>query len=83
MIIRVEQRHIDAGSRSNCSGCPIALALTEAIKKAVRVFRYNFAIEKRPIPVMLPAVATTFIKNFDAGRSVKPFEFEFEEGSLS
>jgi hypothetical protein len=83
--VRVEQRHLCAGRATSCTRCPIALALCEQhpivplgewevfSPDAIRVEEDGSAYYYR-----LPPSAARFVRDFDAGREVEPFEFTME-----
>jgi hypothetical protein len=77
MEIKVTKKHILAGRPCYCKRCPIALALKDAkIHKANLIFVGNRRIWIGETPFYeLPKKAVNFIERFDAGKSVKPFEF--------
>lgn len=73
--VRVMQRDIDRGHRSDCFKCPIALALKRAFPR--REFEVGFgfvSFEKGPT-ISLPTKAREFIDAFDNKQPVKPFTF--------
>lgn len=84
MIIRVTQEHIARGERQDCEKCPIALAAKDCWPNSGQVmaelqlelFDYN---GQEYYTYALPEVALEFIKNFDKGKEVKPFEFEMPD----
>jgi hypothetical protein len=78
MRIIVTQQNIDNGGRMMKSCCPIALSLKDAGKLGVSVDeRYiKYTDSKGQHVETLPQEATKFIKTFDNGGSVCPFEFE-------
>jgi hypothetical protein len=79
MIIQVTQEHIDHGTRNSCYECPVALALHENLlgKNEVRVIHYIEIIgEDVSLKYKLPDSVVHFIKRFDKGIKVEPFEFE-------
>jgi hypothetical protein len=73
MIINVLQKDIKNGVANTCDKCPVALAVRRATHKRVKV-GYVFVGVNRTW-YGLPKEATTFIKRFDMGKSVKPFRF--------
>lgn len=74
--IHVTQDHIDNGQMNKACFCPIALAL-----KTQHVYGAPFVINKGVKAcdeggfIPLPRSACRFIKAFDNGREVKPFNF--------
>ena len=84
MKIQVNAMHIVDG-RIDCHACPIALALMEVIDNeeyfvsvdwtGIAVGDYaegNYILTEEP-----SAPVAQFIKDFDAGKPVEPFEFDF------
>lgn len=81
--ITVNQKHIDTGVRYNCSQCPIALAIKEALpnEKFVEVYCWTAKVGRKSLG--LPFAASEFIKHFDhnpdkAIRPVAPVSFELD-----
>lgn len=74
MIIKVTQDHIDRGIRFWANFCPLAYAISEAVKRYVTVDRLNVRISGRFIA--LPEEAKRFASLFDGGEPVKPFSFD-------
>ena len=77
MIIKVIQRHIKNGVRLNPFSCPIALALREKLNS------YHIKVDKDECVIdtlvyKLPRFAQHFIKKFDDGKKVKPFNFKLD-----
>jgi len=87
--VKVTQEHINAGSAINCTKCPVALAINEAMSKYKE---YSYA-SVSPSCVRLvfnsdgdqisthwdtptPQPVRQFITEFDRGDTVEPFEFE-------
>jgi hypothetical protein len=86
MIIKVEQRHIDKGVRSNCEACPIALAVLEQYPDAHAVTVDDDIVAgidefdaEHCVRFHMSTAALDFMCDFDEGRAVKPFEFELDE----
>jgi hypothetical protein len=82
--VRVEWLDIEAGRRKNCVSCPLALAIHRAAGLPVYVAAEDVG-ECTGDPGdlgmrlgTLPARARRFVKNFDAGRDVQPFEFTLQ-----
>ena len=65
--IRVTQDHIRRGERGSLMRCPIGLALEDAGGAGVM-----FPLSS------LPEVAQNFVRDFDEGRRVEPFQFIME-----
>lgn len=85
MRISVTQRHIDYGESRNDEGCPVYLAIDQALgvdKHSIQVEGTGASIDGRFIP--FPSEVTTFICDFDRHEPVFSFEFEFcYDGSLA
>lgn len=81
MIIKVTQRHIDAGQKNKCVLCPLALALYDTTKEVWGVRdltygrRFHLYYDKQ-----LPKEAVLFVNRFDSGEKVEPCEFEMDVG---
>ena len=89
VTINVTQRDIEQGakmvaekefdlpkfSRSAC--CPIALAAKRKLGE-VRVSAQYLFINGEIVPTNLPEEAQYFVREFDAGGEVEPFEFRIE-----
>ena len=93
--VKLSQEDIDEG-RAMCDktglfksdNCPIWQAMRDCFTEkvyafeilvgAVRVFSDGYGEEF----FNLPLAATDFIQDFDAGREVKPFEFEIDHRSV-
>lgn len=72
MEVKVTQEHIDKGKQGSSIKCPIAIALEEMGHIAC-VSRLSVLVMNRNF--YLPFIASEFVKDFDAGRPVKPFSF--------
>ena len=82
MKISVIQHHINTGVRGNCKSDPIALALIDAgcvqpYAGVTRLFWYDGDGEKHTAEITEQLYE--FIRAFDQGEPVQPFEFELEE----
>jgi hypothetical protein len=76
MLIRVTEEHIKAGKPDNCRFCPIAIAITEALEhKYIVVVKPKLCYTCGRV-FALPEIARNFIRSFDLGKHVEPFEFE-------
>lgn len=75
MIVNVTQKHIDEGIRCKCDSCPVALALEDdtGVKWWVGCYSFRRGLANLSMPVLVDL----WIQNFDAGRPVVPFSFEF------
>lgn len=76
MIVRVTARSIRDAEYSK-SGCPVAVSLRKATGQPWTVREEEAECLSSGDVVDLPAVATRFIRDFDAEMPVHPFEFEF------
>jgi hypothetical protein len=79
MKIQVTAEHIRDGQRCNSARCPIALALQEPAWEAragaiLAVLSDGF--------YRLPYEVRKFMRDFDRGLPVEPFEFELGEPGL-
>jgi hypothetical protein len=82
-VIRVTADHIARGERSLSSRCPIARAIAEQSGFSLddiavgpdEASILNFEVWFR---ARLPLTAYAFIRDFDDGQPVKPFEFAAE-----
>ena len=78
--IKVTKAHIKRGKRGTSDWCPIALAVRRAYfypSVYGSWFCHGSGAGRRV--VQLPDVAREFIRRFDAGEDVAPFEFEVDE----
>lgn len=83
MIIKVKRRHIKNGLKGCPKRCAVALALEEqtgrkfiVAETVVKDLGFNLAGD-------LPRSAKVFIREFDVGRKVKPFNFRIKLAALS
>lgn len=74
MIIKVRQKHIDEGVRKTAGSCPVAKALDEQTDCDYN-YVYNHSIKYNGRNVHMPRSVQRFVKKFDSGRPVKPFNF--------
>ena len=75
--VRVEQRHIDAGTKGNSQCCPIALAVREEFPRLpvmVTDSRVYLAFKR----FILNDESKAFIENFDIGLPVEPCAFQLQ-----
>lgn len=75
MIIKVTEKHIYLGQRESADSCPVALAVTEAIKTEVSIDTDSISLDSWKTSTTLPRSAKRFIRNFDNSKPVKPFNF--------
>lgn len=71
--ISVEQKHINKGTKADIISCPINLACITKYPDAYTGTTIIFLDGKE---YFLPKTAQKFIRDFDAGRPVKPFTFK-------
>ena len=85
--IKVTQEHINKGKRKDYSSCPIALAVKDVFPNdVIEVGQFDLTFENcdyesgngKYLGYELPNIACNFVEDFDAGRNVKPFDFELE-----
>jgi hypothetical protein len=80
----VSQHHIDNGMQGVPNGCPLALSLEDAtgLKWRVGPYRISSYDLERPFDASLhcptPKAVEVWIRAFDRGEEVKPFQFEIE-----
>lgn len=78
MIIKVTQDDIWNGIKDDCCNCPVALAIGRRFpveSVAVRSLAITIGGIKFPLPVHV----WQWIRKFDTGCAVEPFEFELPE----
>jgi hypothetical protein len=82
MRIAVTQCDIDAGERGDCLWCPMVIAARRATRKRCLVDfadwsrrRLVLIIDGMGIVATLPPDARRWVKDYDAGRRVKPLAF--------
>lgn len=82
ILIKVSQYNINAGIEGDCFVCPIALAFVDAGMNCVvtgdyiRVrgeFKGGYGKKYKT-----PVLAQEFVRRFDRGGSVSPFQFVFD-----
>lgn len=83
MLIKVTQTDIDNGIKGSCVFCPIAQALRKQDKMAISIsvgscFIEYFKLGECNNSLRMPEIACNFIRAFDKGLPVEPFEFEAE-----
>ena len=77
VLIKVEQRHIDAGQRDP-SKCPIALAILEVLGKncgEVAVGRHELTVYGLSGPIPIPLALVHWIVTYDSEHKVPPLSF--------
>lgn len=82
LTVSVTQKHIDRGRFCNCTCCPIALAIADALPGAdVSVGLHEVIMYTEPWHhAYLPHEARQFINDFDQGGrgAAKPLTFKLE-----
>ena len=83
ITVNVTQKDIDEGAPKSQCLCPVALAIRALTRMKVYVCGHEvrfYVAKTHAIPYIaeLPADASSFIRNFDAGVSVSPFSFYLE-----
>lgn len=87
MKVSVRQRHIAFSPPQHPELCPIARALMDLGWTNISVGAFNVTMQmpnsKQWYLYLLPEKARNFIRDFDAGQPVEPFEFEMNLCSSS
>lgn len=82
MKIQVTEEHIKNGIKHSCRRCPVAQAIKLHIKENFNVHVIGVAVKLYLVNNVerytLPDEIIEWIKQFDAGLSVKPVSFELE-----
>lgn len=80
ITVEVTQADIDAGIKESCVDCPIARAISRAVRVDARVGTYwvSWRIGNFLTELTLPVAAVGWIMAFDRGYPVEPFTFELE-----
>lgn len=76
MKIKVEQHHIDRGIRHAANLCPVALAIEEELSLSCRA--YSIIEIGLKYHTITPIEVLSFMRRFDCGLPVEPFEFEID-----
>ncbi len=89
--VKLTQVHIDTGNPLSVLSCPVALATQEAaqaleteLKARVIVDPVNITVSVDSVPLTVrqifdtPIAVTRWMKDFDNGKKVEPFEFTLE-----
>ena len=82
MKVEVTQRHIDNGTRTSFTACPIALALRDKLevpRHSLNVWVGPSSIQAGRIKYLTDGPIRDFINDFDAGEKVEPQTFELTE----
>jgi hypothetical protein len=83
VTVTVTREHIDRGAERTCDRCPVALAIMAAVPGLSFVevmspelgYALLFGMDSDVGDMDLPGSAKQFIRDFDAGRPVRPFTF--------
>lgn len=77
--INVTARDIISGKRGQCSECPIAIAASRKLKTRMTVGVAGMQPMAFSWPtIKLETCAISFVREFDKGQDVKPFQFTIE-----
>ena len=82
MKIQVTREHIDKGIKGHACKCPVALALHAAGFKDAMVWYTRICLEYTPPPYTprnLTDSLVKFLRTFDKGQTVEPFEFDTDD----
>lgn len=82
LTISVTDYHIKNGSKTDTHTCPVALSLLDSIKGHLYCAEYEFLHvhqSLRLIRYSTPKIVKQFLKDFIAGKDVKPFSIEITE----
>jgi hypothetical protein len=78
-VVRVTAGHIKAGKPGKCGECPVALAVADTFPAAafasVCPDHLAMLLDDKLVRTPTPMRAAVFIRAFDAGDPVEPFEF--------
>ena len=74
--VRVMQKDIDQGARANGESCPVARAVARAANRSCHTSYYSIVLDGKRGG--LPESVKQWIRTFDRGGSVKPFEFDID-----
>lgn len=85
--IKVTEKHIQEGWRKACYGCPIFLAVVDGMNEEEKGGTFSVLpacvapefIRRGKERFRPPAEVNEFIRRFDAGLPVEPFEFQLSE----
>ena len=81
MNIRIKKRHIVKGQVMQASACPIALAMMDAGLESPHAGpnSVSWTHHGNRFRRKAPQAVESFVKAFDRGQAVAPFEFEIKE----
>lgn len=82
--VKVDDYHIRCGQRNSARHCPLALAITPMLPAGQYVnigHGWWQVVESETHSILLecmdlPCAATEFVRRFDRGEQVEPFEFD-------
>ena len=81
-LVRVDQKHLDNGKQFSCEDCAVSLSIKETFAKEKVIgcrtsSRYvALFFPKQTVCCEFPPEVTDFVRKFDKGEKVEPFEFE-------
>lgn len=77
ILVKVRRKHIQKGWAKECAECPVALAVSDAgfDQASVYVDTIWFTDDQQRKFSDSPRSVVRFIRAFDNGREVKPFNF--------
>lgn len=76
-VIKVTAEHISRGFKQDSESCPIAMAARDSfLSREVFVGRSIMCVDGYTYD--MPPEASRFVRSFDKGLPVEPFEFEVE-----
>ncbi len=80
MKITVTAEHIAKGKIKACRECPVALAIRECFPDTEDFYIVvgNTFVNIHRKEYILPEEVSMYIRAFDAGKSILPFEFELD-----
>lgn len=84
ITVKVEQKHINNGTKGNCYSCPIARAISDIDgMEWVQVDHFDIKGTFNGVGFCMttPQICKRFMFDFDQGYPVTPFEFELEVGN--
>jgi hypothetical protein len=78
MIVRVTEHHIKNGKVGDGCNCPVALAMKDCLNSHLAFVDIDTLSIAPGQYIVTPKIVKDFICDFDDGKSVAPFEFDFE-----
>lgn len=79
-LVKVKKKHIQNGCKLTMDSCPVSLAICDAsddfsfVKTTGSVISVSMREQMNEL-IDAPRSVTRFVKRFDAGKPVKPFNF--------